>query len=87
MELKTKFEEAVVNSKNLAQKPGNDTLLQLYGLYKQSTEGDLNIVPPANPFDFVAKAKFEAWEQLIGMPKDAAMEQYIALVKSLQQGA
>ena len=84
MELKEQFEAAVANSKNLAEKPGNDILLQLYSLYKQATEGDVNTDAPANPFDFVAKAKFEAWSGLKGKSKEEAMTDYISLVEKLR---
>ena len=59
MELKELFDKAVSESKELSSKPSNETLLQLYSLYKQSTEGDNHSDPPANPFDFVAKARSE----------------------------
>ena len=84
MEIKALFEQAVADSKNLSTKPGNDVLLQLYSLYKQSTEGDLNIQAPENPFDFVAKAKYNAWEELKGKPKDVAMQEYTALINKLK---
>jgi diazepam-binding inhibitor (GABA receptor modulator, acyl-CoA-binding protein) len=84
MELKEQFEKAVADSKNLAAKPGNETLLQLYSLYKQSAEGDINTEAPANPFDFVAKAKYQAWEALKGKTREAAMEEYVALVQKLK---
>jgi len=63
MELKDQFAKAIVDSKNLPSKPDNETLLKLYSLYKQSMEGDANN-EPANPFDFVAKAKHDAWKGL-----------------------
>ena len=84
MDLKEQFEAAVSNSKSLSQKPGNDVLLKLYSLYKQATEGDLTTEAPANPFDFVAKAKYAAWEELKGLTKENAMQQYIDLVTSLK---
>ena len=84
MDLNNQFEQAVANSKTLPEKPGNDILLQLYALYKQSTEGDINIDAPANPFDFVAKAKYNAWEELKGKSKDVAMQEYINLVSKLK---
>lgn len=84
MELKELFEQAVANSKLLSEKPSNEVLLQLYSLYKQSTEGDVNTDPPSNPFDFVNKAKHEAWSALKGKAKDTAMEEYIALVEKLK---
>jgi diazepam-binding inhibitor (GABA receptor modulator, acyl-CoA-binding protein) len=84
MELKEQFEGAVADSKKLTNKPDNNILLQLYSLYKQSTEGDVNIEPPANPFDFVAKAKYQAWADLKGKTADVAMKEYIELVKKLK---
>ncbi len=84
MELKEQFEKAAADSKTLSEKPSNDTLLQLYSLYKQATEGDVNTDPPSNPFDFVNKAKYEAWSGLKGKTKEAAMEEYVALVGKLK---
>jgi acyl-CoA-binding protein len=84
MELKEQFEKAVADSKTLSEKPGNDILLQLYSLYKQATEGDVNTDPPSNPFDFVNKAKHEAWSGLKGKTKEGAMEEYVALVAKLK---
>ena len=84
MELKEQFEKSAAESKSLAKKPDNDTLLQLYSLYKQASEGDVNTDPPSNPFDFVAKAKFEAWAGLKGKTKTDAMAQYIELVNKLK---
>ncbi len=84
MDLKELFEKAAADSKELSEKPSNDTLLQLYSLYKQSTEGDVNVDPPSNPFDFVSKAKFEAWSGLKGKTKEAAMQEYVDLVNKLK---
>jgi diazepam-binding inhibitor (GABA receptor modulating acyl-CoA-binding protein) len=85
MELQQQFEQAVANSKTLPEKPDNDTLLKLYSLYKQATEGDVNGDGPANAFDFVAKFKYEAWAKLKGVTKESAMEQYVQLVQSLKR--
>ena len=84
MDLTALFEQAVADSKSLSDRPSNDTLLQLYSLYKQATEGDINIDPPANPFDFVSKAKYEAWAGLKGKTKESAMQEYIQLVSKLK---
>ena len=84
MDLKEQFEKAVAESKTLSEKPSNDTLLQLYSLYKQASEGDVNIDPPSNPFDFVAKAKFEAWAALKGKSSEEAMQSYVELVAKLK---
>lgn len=84
MELKTQFEQAVAESKTLSQKPDNSTLLALYSLYKQATEGDVSGDGPSNMFDFVAKAKFNAWESQKGKSADAAMQEYIDIVAKLK---
>jgi diazepam-binding inhibitor (GABA receptor modulator, acyl-CoA-binding protein) len=83
-ELQQQFEEAVAESKLLPEKPSNETLLKLYALYKQSTEGDVHTDPPANPFDFVGKAKYEAWTEMKGKPKETAMKEYVELVNYLR---
>ncbi len=84
MELTAQFETAVANSKTLAEKPDNETLLKLYALYKQSTEGDVAGEAPTNPFDFVAKAKYNAWEELKGKTRETAMQEYVDLVTKLK---
>ncbi len=78
------FEQAVADSKTLPAKPSNDILLELYSLYKQGTEGDAPEKGDYNMFDFVAKAKHEAWKKYIGTSSDDAKEKYIALVEKLK---
>ncbi len=82
-DLKDTFEKAVKESKGLPSKPDNETLLRLYSLYKQATEGDINIENPPGMFDFVAKAKYDAWLKQKGITADHAMQQYIQLVTQL----
>lgn len=84
MSLKENFEKAAAGSKTLPAKPDNDTLLKLYSLYKQATEGDAPAENSAGMFDFVANAKYNAWKGLKGTSADDAMQQYIALVESLK---
>ncbi len=81
-DLKSRFEAASVAVKSLPDRPDNDTLLQLYALYKQGAEGDVS-GPKPGFFDFVGTAKYEAWAKLAGTTQDAAMEKYIALVNKL----
>lgn len=76
------FEQAVKNSKTLKSKPSNDVLLQLYSLYKQATEGDVQGERPSG-FDFKGQAKYDAWEALKGKSKDDAANEYIELVNKL----
>lgn len=84
MNIQEQFDQAVARSKTLSEKPGNDVLLQLYSLYKQATEGDVNLDPPSNMFDFVAKAKYNAWEGLKGKSRESAMQEYVELVGRLK---
>jgi diazepam-binding inhibitor (GABA receptor modulator, acyl-CoA-binding protein) len=84
MDLKQLFDQATADSETLADRPSNDTLLQLYSLYKQATTGDVNVEPPSNPFDFVAKAKYEAWKALKGKPQESAMKDYVGLGEKLK---
>ncbi len=84
MTLKEQFEAAVAGSKLLTARPDNDTLLKIYSLYKQATEGDAPDDGPTNPFDFIAKAKYNAWSDLGGLATDAAMQQYIDLINKLK---
>jgi len=83
-DIKDSFEKAVAASKELPSKPDNETLLHLYRLYKQATEGDINADNKPGMFDFVAAAKYNAWLQIKGVTADDAMGQYIALVEQLQ---
>lgn len=84
MEVMTLFEKAVWEGERLSDKPSNETLLQLYSLYKQATIGDVNVEPSENPFDFVAKAKYEAWSALKGKTQQEAQSEYINLVNKLK---
>lgn len=84
MEPKSLFEKAVADSNTLHTKPSNETMLQLYSLYKQATKGDVNTGPPESPFDFVAKAKYEAWAALKGTSIKDAQDEYINLVNKLK---
>lgn len=84
MDIDQGFEQAVADSKSLSAKPSTDTLLNLYSLYKQATEGDVNVDPPG-AFDFVAKAKYEAWTSLKGKSKDEAKKEYVDLINKLKE--
>ena len=83
-DLQTRFEQAAAAAKDLAARPDNDTLLQLYALYKQATSGDPTGKRPGI-FDVIGRAKFDAWAGHSGLGKDAVMQQYIDLVNRLQK--
>ena len=81
--LKKKFEAAAADSKKLSERPSNDVLLQLYALYKQGSEGDVEGKGPGFT-DMVGRAKYDAWAAIKGTDSEDAMQQYIDLVKSLK---
>jgi acyl-CoA-binding protein len=81
--LKDDFESAVGRSKALPEKPSNEDLLALYSLYKQATAGDVAGSRPG-AFDFVARAKFDAWSGRRGMTSEDAMREYVELVARLE---
>ncbi|WER47272.1 acyl-CoA-binding protein [Cupriavidus sp. WKF15] len=85
-DLQARFEQAQIDVKQLSERPSNMTLLRLYALFKQGSEGDAHGDKPGMT-DFVGRYKFEAWEALKGTARDAAMENYIALVEELRSGA
>jgi diazepam-binding inhibitor (GABA receptor modulating acyl-CoA-binding protein) len=85
MSQQEEFEAAVKDSKELSVRPNNETLLNLYSLYKQATDGDMGEdVPKPVMFDFVAQAKYDAWAKLKGTSSADAMSQYIRLVERLK---
>jgi len=81
-ELKTKFETALADSKNLSERPDNNTLLKIYALYKQASVGDNEDKKPGFS-DMVGRAKWEAWNSLKSTSSTDAMQQYIDLIESL----
>jgi acyl-CoA-binding protein len=81
-DLKSQFEAAIANSKNLSERPDNMTLLKLYALYKQGSTGDNTEKKPGFT-DMVGRAKWDAWNALQGTTAADAMQQYVDLIESL----
>jgi len=84
MALAEDFQTAVTSSQALTRRPSNEELLDLYALYKQSTEGDVASDRPGG-FDFKAIAKYDAWAEKKGLSKEQAMQAYVALVSKLKE--
>jgi acyl-CoA-binding protein len=82
-DLKAAFAKAVTESKQLPEKPDNTTLLKIYALYKQATEGDVEGKRPGFT-DMVGRAKYDAWAGVKGKSHDEAMQEYIDLIESLK---
>lgn len=82
-DLKAQFEAAAAAIQKLPKRPDNNTLLQIYALYKQATTGDATGKRPGM-FDMVGQAKYDAWAKLKGTTREQAMNQYIALAERLK---
>ena len=83
-DLNATFEAAVKSStSSIKERPDNATLLKLYALYKQATEGDNESKKPSFT-DMVARAKWDAWAKLEGTTPDEAKQIYIDLIESLK---
>ncbi len=81
MDLSTRFQHAAARARTLPQQP-DEVLLELYGLFKQATSGDVSGEEPGM-FDFVGRAKYDAWAARRGLTREQAMEAYIARVEEL----
>ncbi|XP_067343010.1 acyl-CoA-binding domain-containing protein 5A isoform X1 [Channa argus] len=84
-----RFEAAVKVIKSLPPdgpfQPSNDMMLKFYSYYKQATVGPCNI-PRPRFWDAVGKAKWDAWDSLGDMPKEAAMAAYVDQMKLILEG-
>jgi acyl-CoA-binding protein len=85
MALEDDFRSAQERVKTLTTRPSNDTLLELYSLFKQATEGDVQGKRPGL-LDIKGRAKHDAWAGRKGLGREAAMQQYVALVERLLRG-
>ena len=77
MSLKDDFDAAVARVNGLAAAPPSNVLLELYGLFKQATSGDVSGSRPGM-LDVKGRAKYDAWASRKGMSRDDAMLAYIA---------
>ena len=84
-DLQSQFATAVARSKILRERPDNATLLRLYALYKQASDGDVDGRRPGFT-DMVGRAKYDAWAALKGTASDDAMHEYVSLVDRLHGG-
>ena len=78
---KQEFDDALVRVKTLPDQPP-EVLLELYGLFKQATAGDVSGKRPGM-LDFRGRAKYDAWASRKGMSADEAMDSYVATVDRL----
>ena len=64
------------------QSCSDENKLYLYKYYKQATAGDNDTEQPSF-FNFIGKAKWNAWNEVKGTSKTDAMEKYINKVNEL----
>ena len=81
--LDEQFQQAVADSQNLPERPDNPTLLKIYALYKQASEGDVARKRPGFT-NMVGRAKWDAWNELKGKPADEAKQEYVDLIEDLK---
>jgi diazepam-binding inhibitor (GABA receptor modulator, acyl-CoA-binding protein) len=82
MSLEEDFASAQERVKSLKARPSNDTLLELYSLFKQAREGDATGKRPGM-LDLKGRAKFDAWVARKGVSREAAQRAYVELVNRL----
>jgi len=82
-DLNEQFEAAVAASKTLPKAPDQSTMLKMYALFKQATDGDVAGKRPGFT-DRVGRAKYDARETIKGTAPDDAKQQYVSLVDSLK---
>ncbi|XP_034366540.1 acyl-CoA-binding domain-containing protein 7 isoform X2 [Arvicanthis niloticus] len=84
MSLQADFDQAAQDVRKLKSRPEDEELKELYGLYKQSIIGDINIACPCPAMlDLKGKAKWEAWNLQKGVSKEDAMCAYISKARQL----
>lgn len=83
-DLQAKFADATAYLVHHSSKISEDILLQMYGYYKQATEGTC-YTPKPSWYDYKAKMKWKAWKECEGMSKSMAMDHYIRCLSSAVQ--
>ena len=83
-DLDKKFETAQADVKKLSKRPDDSDMLRLYALYTQGSAGDASGERPG-AFDFVNRAKYDAWAKLKGTAPAKAKEDYVKLVERLKK--
>lgn len=92
MSLQQEFEAAVQQVNNLPADTAPKHMTDLYGLYKQATEGDVNMRGDAVDADAatqasgpagLSQAQWDSWDKYKGTSEDDAKRQYVAKVAEI----
>jgi len=87
MNLDEQFNAAVERVNNLPADTAPQHMTELYGLYKQATEGDVNMqsgevsateADKANGPAGLSQGQWDSWNQYKGLPEEEAKRQYVA---------
>ena len=73
--LDNEFTHSTKIIKTLTERPTNDELLKLYGLFKQATEGN-NTNSPPSIVNIKDRAKWTAWHNQKGKTRRNAQKEY-----------
>lgn len=92
MNLQQQFEAAAQQVNNLPDALAAQHMTELYGLYKQATDGDVNMKTgevDANEADQasgptgLSQAQWESWDKFKGVPEEEAKRRYVAKVAEI----
>ena len=95
MSLQQKFEAAVQQVNNLPADTAPKYMTELYGLYKQATQGDVNMknddvdadaATQASGPAGLSQAQWDSWDKYKGTSEEEAKRQYVAKVAELTGG-
>jgi len=82
-----KFRKAAEDVKKLQEKPNDNEMLKLYGLYKVATNEKFSEAERPGMFDLRGKAKYNAWaaNANAGITPTKAQQEYVEYVDTLKE--
>ena len=95
MDLDAQFKAAADQVNNLPGDVAAQHMTELYGLYKQATEGDVNMktdevnadaADQANGPAGLSQAQWDSWNQFKGVPEEEAKRRYVARTAEITGG-
>ena len=95
MDIQQQFEAAAKQVNDLSDAEAAKYMTDLYGLYKQATEGDVNMksgevnadeADQANGPAGLSQAQWESWDKYKGTSEEDAKRQYVAKVAEITGG-
>jgi acyl-CoA-binding protein len=95
MDLQQQFEAAVQQVNKLSDADAAQHMTELYGLYKQATDGDVNMksgevdadeADQANGPAGLSQAQWESWDKYKGTSEEDAKRQYVEKVAAITGG-